>query len=311
MDPDHVQPILVSTIFKKWLAAATQRAILLVLWAYRHNLPPTISATACVDDDVISGCPQEIEAAWDPLRRGLAEHGLHLNAAKSRMWVPPATKHVFHLPQLQELAQAKLEGLIICGGCLTVEAHDSIPIGSGSYCAMWLQEKEALRPAAPFAHQNSGPASWPASSLVCYARLCQPACDACRALCRGTGFNDALQNMVDHLEHLSPLQWDLSHLATKIGAIGIPQMTAMAAVTRAASLLMAHRSQSTAEAVAVHLAKEKELLYSVIQPHMETPVSAYFSDLDHAPRAGTLRELPNLSVPLSIMFTATDTNSVR
>ena len=90
-----------------------------VLWAYQRHLPPTITPTAYVDDVVIAGSPQEIEAAWDPLQKGLAEHGLHLNAAKSRMWVPPTVQYAFHHPQLYELASAKLEGLIICGSCLT------------------------------------------------------------------------------------------------------------------------------------------------------------------------------------------------
>ena len=112
-----------------------------VLSAYQRHWPPTITPTAYVDDVVIAGNPQEIEAAWDPLQKGLAEHGLHLNAAKSRMWVPPTVQYAFHHPQLYELASAKLEGLIICGSCLTVEATESIPLGSDTYCAHWLQDK--------------------------------------------------------------------------------------------------------------------------------------------------------------------------
>ena len=68
-----------------------------------------------------------------------------------------------------------------------------------------------------------------------------------------------------------------------MGGIGIPLMTVLAATARAAFLLVAHRSGSTTDTIDKHIDQEQELLFSVIQPHLDSPVRMYFSELTHAP----------------------------
>ena len=65
------------------------------------------------------------------------------NAAKSRLWVPQTTEAEFHQPPLRQMAAEGLQGLIICGGCLTVSEQDTLPLGSPGFCSQWLSDKAA------------------------------------------------------------------------------------------------------------------------------------------------------------------------
>ena len=126
------------------------------------------------------------------------------------------------------MAAARLEGLIICGGCLTVnEQKDTLPLGSGTFCSQWLSDKAAHLQNLCL-HLCHIPRHTQDEDAGLQAALCLLQCLHARHLWSALpwseqqGFNAALHRMIDHsykalfdVEQLTPLRWELSYLDNK------------------------------------------------------------------------------------------------
>ena len=97
---------------------------------------------AYVDDIVLHGNLETLDAALTQIATGWPDAGLRVNHAKCQVWSPQPPAQIVGCPQLMRHADGHWEQrLVICAHCLCQEGQHELPLGSPDFLSQWLQRK--------------------------------------------------------------------------------------------------------------------------------------------------------------------------
>ena len=98
-----------------------------------------------VDDTLVGGSIQQVPSLLSSLRTHLNKYGLHLQAEKTRIWVPEIARGLPDTMAALQRAQlpvaALTAGLTICGQAFSDDTDLEIPLGDDAFLKQWVDDK--------------------------------------------------------------------------------------------------------------------------------------------------------------------------
>ena len=130
---------VICLIFRQWAASAAEGT------RSPHHETRKPMVASYVDDTLIGGSIQQIPSLLSSLRTHLIKYGLHLQAEKTRIWVPEIARGLPDTMAALQRAQLPIEavtaGLTICGQAFSDDTDLEIPLGDDAFLKQWLDDK--------------------------------------------------------------------------------------------------------------------------------------------------------------------------
>ena len=254
----------------------------------------SISATAYVDDMVLYGTPEAMEACILPCLAFLDASSLPPNPSKTQVWCS-GTAPLHDFPVLSSMSIEE-EGLVICGHTLSSSPDETdVPLGNANFVHDWCSQKlavERVECRKLLQLQDQGRASHAFQTAFMLFRLLYPSrlLHLFRALPAGLGRSLA-EGMMEHVNdfmchtlsvpRLSRWQRDVMCLPISKGGLGVSDLLLEATICRVASLASMSQMESAPPIVQTWLDSERAELFGRMDPSINDQADSLLGDLCH------------------------------